>query len=111
MNAEIKETIQEHRYEIDTLKDSLGKVLNSLDELTKAMNAQATQFAVFASKHDTVSVELTEVKKEIKVQAEYIASTRPFVESLRGLVWKIVASSVMGGTGVGVIIVAIIKNT
>lgn len=107
---QMQEQINEHRYEIDALKDSVSKTLSSMNGLTDAINKQSTQFAVFAEKHDTVTKEIDSIKPDIKQHGEDIAAMKPTVESLRGLVWKVIFASLAGGTGIGAIIIAMISN-
>ena len=106
---DISQKIERHAYEIDTLKDSVGKVLDSVNKLTDAMNNQATQFAVYAAKHDTVAVELDSLRKDVNRHSNELAAMKPVVDGVRGLVWKVIGASIMGGTGVAALIAAITK--
>ena len=105
----LKDTIREHRYEIDTLKNTFNKMLSSMDSLTESINSQTTQFAVFAEKHDTVIEEQKELKRDVKLHSQDIAAMKPIVEGVRGLVWKVVTASVMGGVGVAGLATAVLS--
>lgn len=107
MSAQIEAELANHRQEIDGMKDTLNRTLTSLDKNTEAMSALTTQFAVYASKHDTVEQELSSIRTKQDLHSEHIAAMRPVVDGVRGLVWKVVAGSLIGGSGVAAVIVAI----
>lgn len=109
MSEELHNRVKDHDYRLSSLEDGTSKVLNALDKLTDAMNNQATQFAVYASKHDTVSAELNTVKAEMKAHGETLAAIKPVVDGVRGLIWKVVAAALIGGTGVATVIVALLN--
>jgi|GEM_PF-2770355 len=109
MSEELQKTVNDHQYRISSLEEGTTKVLTSLDRLTDAMNNQATQFAVYASKHDTVSAELSSVKNKLDVHSETIAAMKPVVDGVRGLIWKVVTAALLGGTGVAAVIVALLN--
>ena len=96
-DQQIQQQMQEHRYEIDTLKETVSKVLISIDNNTAAQQAMTTQFAVYVSKHDTTEAGLKALHAKSDLQAIHIAEMKPVVDGLRGLVWKIVFASIGGG--------------
>jgi hypothetical protein len=93
----LQQQVQEHRYEIDTLKDTVNKVLISLDENTAAQRLMATQFAVYAERHDTSADKLRSMDLKLSLHGEEIAAMRPVVEGVRGLVGRLVFASLMSG--------------
>lgn len=93
----LHQAVQEHRYELDTLKDTVAKVLLSIDNNTMAQHAMTTQFAVYVSKHDTTEQGLKTLHNKTDIHAGKIAAMEPVVEGVRGLVWKIMAASLGGG--------------
>ena len=104
MNQDIHAEVNSQRYELDAMKTTVNKVLLSLDKNTEAMSALTTQFAVYASKHDTVEQELKDIKAKQDAHSNYIAEMRPTVDALRGFVWKITGSVAVGLIGVAAIV-------
>jgi hypothetical protein len=100
----LQQQVQEHRYEIDTLKETVGKVLASLDNNTTAQTMMATQFAVYAEKHDTSAEKLRSIEVKLSRHGEHIAAMRPVVDGIRGLVGKIVFASLASGGLVAIMI-------
>ena len=109
MSEELQKAVNDHDYRLSSLDKSTDKVLAGIDRLTDAMNNQATQFAVYASKHDTVSAELSTVKAKLDLHGETLAAIKPVVDGVRGLVWKVVTAALIGGTGVAAVIVALLN--
>ena len=107
MTVELERKVNEHEHRISSQEQSTSEVIQALKDLTSAMNNQATQFAVYASKHDTVSAEIASMKTKLDSHGETIAAMKPVVDGVRGLVWKVVAGALMGGTGVAAVIVAV----
>ncbi len=107
MTAELEKKVNEHEHRISTQEQSTSEVIQALKDLTGAMNNQATQFAVYASKHDTVSAQLSAQGAKIDRHSEAIAAMKPVVDGVRGLVWKVVAGAIVGGSGVAAVIVAV----
>lgn len=104
MNQDIHAELSNQRYELDTMKDTVNKVLDSLGKNTEAMSALTTQFAVYASKHDTVEQELKDIKAKQDAHSDAIAEMRPTFNALRGFVWRIMGSIVIGLVGVAALV-------
>jgi len=102
-DTELHQRVQEHRYEIDTLKDTVNRVLISIDANTSAQHAMTTQFAVYVSKHETTENALSSLHIKSDKQATDIAAMKPVVDGLRGLVWKLLFASISGGSLVAAI--------
>ena len=107
MTAELEKKVNEHEHRISSQEQSTSEVIQALKDLTSAMNNQATQFAVYASKHDTSAAEMAAMKTKLDSHSETIAAMRPVVDGVRGLVWKVVGGALIGGTGVAAVIVAV----
>lgn len=105
---EIREKVNQHDMEISAIKESVGRTLNSLDENTRAMNALTNQFAGYAVSHERAQQDIISLSKKIDTHSEAIAAMKPVVDGVRGLVWKVVAASLLGGTGVATLIVALL---
>lgn len=110
MSDEINSKINEHNFRIGALEENSQRMIDAMRELTDAINKQTTQFAVYASKHDDVSAELKAVKAKIDGHGLELAAMKPIVEGVRGLVWKVVAGALLGGSGVAAVIVASISK-
>ena len=110
-NNNYEKNIELHRYEIDTLKETVSKTTQALDNLIKALNDQNTQFAVFNTKHNGVNAQLQSIKKDVKAHEAELARMIPFVEGLRGMFWKLMIGVVTGGTLVGTIITLVKDST
>lgn len=105
----IQQQVHEHRYEIDTIKSTMERVLISLDNNTSAQQAMTTQFAVYVSKHDATTSQLESVVKKIDAHSQDISAMKPVVDGVRGLIWKIVFSSIAGGSVVAGIAALLVK--
>lgn len=108
---QMKETINEHRYEIESLKEAVSTVLGSLKDLTEAINKMSTQFAVYAEKHDMAHQEVVAMRKDVTEHGKELASMKPVVDGVRGLLWKLVLGTLAGGTGIAAIIVAAVTHS
>ncbi len=51
------------------------------------------------------------MREKQDAHSEDLAAMKPFIESLRGLVWRIVGSALLGGTGVAVLVTFATKAT
>ena len=108
--AAIERQVQEQGYEINTLKDSLSGLVNSLQANTEAMTKLSQNFAVYASKHDANSEDIKTLQEKSTQHGEDIAAMKPVVDATRGLVWKIVTASFSGMIAVAGVVVAIMKT-
>lgn len=104
MNADTNQKLSDHHSRIEMLEKSHSEVITALKDFTSAANELTTKFAVYSEKHDSVEEEQIRMRQKIDQHSEDLAAIKPFVESLRGLVWKIVGSAVLGGTGVAALI-------
>lgn len=107
--SDVEKALQEHRYEIDTLKSVHSEVVNELRDTTKAINNLATQFAVSAQKQDENAKDIDAIGKKVDQNSLKIAAMYPTYESLRGLVWKIIGALLIGMGGISAIVASIIK--
>lgn len=103
-DQQLQQQVREHRYEIDTLKETVNKVLISLDNNTSAQQAMTTQFAVYVSKHDSTEQQLQMLDAKLDSHSESIAAMKPVVDGVRGLVWKIIFASLGSGGAVAALI-------
>lgn len=108
--SDIERTIDQHRYEIDSIKESVGTMSKSMTDCTMAMRELTTQFAIYTERHDGTEKTLKavldaqkETTKIINIHGLDIAAMKPTVESVRGLVWKVVTASVCGAGGAFII--------
>ena len=114
--AAIENQVQQHEYEINAMKSMVADSSTSILECTKAMRDLTTQFAIYTEKHDnteksiaSLTALVTETTKLTNKNTIAIATMQPTVESIRGLLWKMVASVVAGVGGASVIVAALIK--
>lgn len=97
--SDIHAQLIEHRYEIETLKNSHGELISTLKETTKSMNELAKSFAVSAPT-------IEDLKKDVKELRDFKSAVGPFIEGLRGIVWKIIAGvAVASGSVQGLLMV------
>lgn len=110
MNADITAKVEDHGQRLTVMETNMSSLIPVLEENTRSNNELAKQFAVYASKHDTIEQDVKDVKEQLKDHGEQIAAMRPTVESVRGLVWKVVSASLVGGGGVAAILAAVIAK-
>ena len=110
----IQAEVQKNR--VETLYDLVGTMSKELGACTMAMRDLTTQFAVYTEKHDNTDRTMQSLiashemmHKSINSHSVSIAEMRPTVESVRGLVWKVLTSLVLGMSGIGFLISALIK--
>ena len=108
--ADLQQQVHEHRYEIDTLKETVGKVLVSLDNNTEAQRLMATQFAIYAERHDNSAEKLRRVDAKLTLHGEQISAMAPVVEGIRGLVGRLVFASLVSGGLVAAIVALLPKG-
>lgn len=106
---ELKAQIEEHRYEIDTLKDGFGKLVSSIEKMTESVNELIVQFAVTSQKHDANAKNIEKLEAEQKEHSKMLADHHPTVISVRGLMWKIMGAIILGMGGFTSIVVGILK--
>ena len=101
---------------VETLYDLVGTMSKEMGACTIAMRDLTTQFAVYTEKHDntdrtmqTLISSQTRMHESINAHPISIAEMKPTVDSVRGLVWKVLTSLVLGMSGIGFLISALIK--
>ena len=114
--AALENQVDRHEYELTQLKTMIADSSNSLTECTKAMRDLTTQFAIYTERHDNtertmaaLSIIVSETTKLTNKNTIAIATMQPTVESVRGLLWKMVASVVTGVGGASIIVIALLK--
>jgi uncharacterized protein YoxC len=112
----LENQVQQHEYEINAIKGAVLDSSAAVLECTKAMRELTTQFAIYTERHDNTEKSITainlmvsDVVKLTNSNTIAIAAMSPTVESIRGLLWKMVASVVAGVGGASIIVVALIK--
>lgn len=93
--SEIHSRLDQHHYEIETLKSGMGELITELKESTKSTNELITQFAVSNQKHDQNQKEIDELQKEAKKHGETLAAIEPVITGLRGVIWKLITAIVV----------------
>ena len=112
----LENQVQQHEYEINAIKSAVMESSTSVLECTKAMRELTTQFAIYTERHDnteksisSITLLIRDVAKTTNDNTISIAAMSPTVESIRGLLWKMVASVVAGVGGASIIVTALIK--
>ena len=105
----VEQAIKEHRYEIDALKTSHGELITALKETTKTMQDLATKFAVSAQKHDHSHSDIVQLQADVRLHDQKISAMYPTVESLRGMVWKIISSMILAVGASSAIVASLLK--
>ncbi len=103
---DIEKRVDQQEWELNAIKDSVVKMSQGMGDCANAMRDLTTQFAVYTERHDGTERALKSVLDAqvelIKVQSRHsldIAGMKPTVDSIRGLVWKVIAASVLGVGG------------
>ena len=97
----LESQVQKHEYEISAIKKAVMDSSNSVLECTQAMRELTTQFAIYTERHDNteksiaaVSKITEELRKSNSENTISIATMKPTVESIRGMLWKMIGSIV-----------------
>lgn len=109
MSAEITQKLATQESRIQFLENSVSSMVEALKENTASNRELITKFAVYSEKHDSVEVDVARIRDKIDKHSEDLAAINPFINSLRGVVWKIVTASVLGGTGVAALLTVVSK--
>lgn len=114
-----RETLMElgaQKNQVQALHDLVGTTSIEMSNCTKAMRELTTQFAVYTEKHDNTDKTMqslitsqVSMSKSITDHSIAIASMQPTVESVRGLVWKVLTSLILGMGGMGVLVSVLVK--
>jgi hypothetical protein len=103
---DIEKRVDKQEWELNAIKDSVVTMSQGMSDCAIAMRDLTTQFAVYTEKHDGTERALKSVLDAqvelIKVQNRHsldIAGMKPTVESIRGLVWRVITASVLGVGG------------
>ena len=106
--------IQKNR--VEALYELVGSMTSEMSACTHAMRDLTTQFAVYTEKHDNTEKALTaltmsqtKIHESINEHSIAIAQMKPTVESVRGLVWKVLTSIILGMGGLGLVLSSIAK--
>ena len=91
------------------LEHTLEKGFEAIKDHTKAVNELSAQFAVYAFRHDKIEQDVREQEKEQRVHSKEIAAMKPVVDGLRGVIWKMVGASLVGGGAAVAIAAALVK--
>ena len=101
---------------VDTLYELVGTMSKEMGACTGAMRNLTTQFAVYTEKHDNTDKTMQSlINSQIRIHESLnshsisIAEMKPTVESVRGLVWKVLTSLILGMGGIGFLVSTIIK--
>lgn len=116
MSHDLEQKVASHEVEIGVLKYSFDKVVTSIDENTKSNHELIKTLAVYTTKHDGLENRMKEIQVQSSItmntQIEHsnmIASMKPVVDNLRGFIWKVASSVLLGGAGVAAIIISASK--
>ena len=108
--------IKTQELKVTTLYELVGTMSSEMTACTHAMRDLTTQFAVYTEKHDHTERSLkslvdsqTRIHESITAHSIEIAQMKPTVESVRGLVWKVITSILLGMGGLGVVVAALPK--
>ena len=114
--AELESQVKQHEYEISAIKNAVMESSASVIECTKAMRDLTTQFAIYTERHDhteksisALTAIVSDISKLTNQNTISIATMQPTVESVRGLLWKMVAAVITGVGGAAVIVSSIPK--
>jgi mevalonate pyrophosphate decarboxylase len=109
--------VEKHIVEIDAIKAMLISNAEAQNKSTEAMQSLTTQLSVYCERSEHSKEKITEIKTDIsKIQDVThqhgldIASMIPTVTALRGIMWKITTATILGGSGLAVIIVGATKS-
>lgn len=101
---------------VKTLFELVGSMSVEMGSCTAAMRDLTTQFAVYTEKHDNTDktmqamiISQTRMHDSITEHSIAIAMMKPTVESVRGLVWKVLTSLILGMGGMGVLVSVMVK--
>ena len=108
--SDIEKRVEQHRYEIDGLKESAQKTVVAIEKLTEAVHEQTKQFAVFATTHDLLAERLNATVKDVEELKRFQAASAPVVEAVRGMAWKMVLSVLCSGSGAALIATLLTKS-
>lgn len=92
---EIHSRLDQHHYEIETLKSGMGELIVELKESTKSTNELITQFAVSNQKHDENQKDIERLQIKSESHGELLAAMEPVVTGLRGVMWKLVSAIIV----------------
>jgi len=113
-NTVIEVEVQKNK--VESLYGLVGTMSKEMSACTHAMRDLTTQFAVYTEKHDNTDKAMqslvssqTRIHQSINEHAIAIAQMKPTVESVRGLVWKVITSILLGIGGLAFIVAAIPK--
>lgn len=109
MTQEIQERVQKHEHKIETLEFNVNRVLNALEKNTEKNGELVNKFSVYISKHDDLKQTVDSINKKVTNHGEVLAAHKPVVDGVRGIVWKIFGSTLIGMGGVAALVAAIIK--
>lgn len=116
MNPEIEKKIERHDLEIEVLKHSFDKVVDSLNENTRSNHELIKTLTVYTTKHDGLEERVKELQASQSTliatqldQSNKIAEMKPVTDALRGFVWKVTGSVLFLGGGLSAIVIAMTK--
>ena len=108
--------VEIQKNKVEALYDLVGSMTNEMSACTHAMTALTTQFAVYTEKHDNTEKSLhalvasqTRIQDSINKHSVSIAEMKPTVDSVRGLVWRVITAIILGMGGLGVLVAELIK--
>lgn len=114
--AGLENQVQQHEYEISAIKSAVMESSASVLECTKAMRDLTTQFAIYTERHDHTEKSISSLESLVADLSKItnkntiaIAEMKPTVESVRGLLWRMVGAIAAGVGGAALIVSATIK--
>ncbi len=96
---------------LSLMEDGTNRTNTNLEQNTKAVNELVTQLAVYISKHEAIEEEIKTIRSTQIEHGQSIAAMSPVVEGMRGLMWKIVGATLLGGGGIAAVIIGTVKTT
>ena len=97
--------VEIQKNKVEALYDLVGSMTNEMSACTHAMTALTTQFAVYTEKHDNTEKSL----QALVASQTRIQEMKPTVDSVRGLVWRVITAIILGMGGLGVLVAELIK--
>lgn len=114
MTLEIHEKLQKHEADIGEIKLVTKQVVTALDNNTSVVTENNKLMIRYMTKHDGLEEKITRLErtqieqgKELVEKGKRDAANQPVIDAVRGIVWKIVSSVLLGGGGIAAIIIGV----
>jgi len=108
--------VEIQKSKVESLYELVSTMSREMSGCTNAMRDLTTQFAVYTEKHDNTDKTMqslinkqTRIHDVLDKHSIAIAEMKPTVESVRGLVWKVLTSLILGMGGITLVVSTLIK--